>query len=233
MLDPANYQLRQVRQGASTGENEEKALRLDFSYDATDFAPFISSVDFGYRYNENTSDNNNATSANNLTGSTDAFNRPNGDQFASIVIPGPDNFGDGDGRDLFIENFLFIDPVLSFDDPDFVRDTLNSAIAANNAANDGLEATLGPDIALIGSPEVAATASFFIEEETHALYAQANFDTVIGELPVRGNAGLRWVETSLTSVGATAALNNGVETVVEVVEDSSYDFFLPLSLIHI
>ena len=227
MLDPANYQLRQVRQGASTGENEEKALRLDFSYDTTDFAPFISSVDFGYRYNENTSDNNNATSANNLTGSTDAFNRPNGDQFANIIIAGPDNFDDGDGRDLFIENFLIIDPVLSFNDPDLVRDTLNAAITANNARNDGLEDIFGPDIALIGTPEVAATASFNIEEETHALYAQANFDTVIGDFPVRGNAGLRWVETSLESTGATVAVNNGEETVLEVVESSSYDFFLP------
>ena len=227
LLDPANYQLRQVRQGASTGENEEKALRLDFSYDASDNISFLSSIDFGYRYNENTSDNNNATSANNLTASTGAFNRPNGDLFSNIIVPGPDNFGDGDGRDLFIENFLIIDPVLSFDDPDLVRDTLNAAITANNARNDGQEDIFGPDIDLIGTPEVAATASFFIEEETHALYAQANFDTVIGDLPVRGNAGLRWVETSLTSVGATAAFNNGVESVVEVVEDSSYDFFLP------
>ena len=227
LLDPANYQLRQVRQGASTGENEEKALRLDFSYDVADKVSFLSSIDVGYRYNENTSDNNNATSANNLTASTGAFNRPNGDQFANIIVAGPDNFDDGDGRDLFIENFLIIDPVLSFDDPDLVRDTLNAAITANNARNDGQEDIFGPDIDLIGTPEVAATASFNIEEETHALYAQANFDTVLGDFPVRGNAGLRWVETSLTSTGATVAVNNGVETVLEVVEDSSYDFFLP------
>ena len=238
LLDPANYQLRQVQQGASTGENEEKALRLDLSYDVSDNISFLSSIDFGYRYNENTSDNNNATSANNLTAAGginsvtglitgSAFNRPNGDQFANIIIAGPDNFDDGDGRDLFIENFLIIDPVLAFDEPDLVRDTLNAAIAANNAANDGLEQTLGGDIGLIGTPEVAATASFNIEEETHALYAQANFDTVIGDFPVRGNAGLRWVETSLTSTGATTAVNNGESTVVEVVENSSYDFFLP------
>jgi len=227
LLDPANYQLRQVRQGASTGKNEEKALRFDLSYDLTDDIPFISSFDAGYRYNENTSENNNATSANNLTASTGAFNRPNGNLFSNIIIPGPDNFDDGDGRDLFIEHFLIIDPVLSFDDPDLVRDTLNAAITANNAANDGLEDTLGPDIDLIGSPEVAATASFDIEEETHAIYAQANFETDIGAFPVRGNAGVRWVETSLTSTGATAAFNNGVQSIVEVVEDSSYDFFLP------
>ena len=227
LLDPANYQLRQVNQGASTGENEEKAFRLDFSYDLADSVPFFTSIDAGYRYNENTSDNNNATSANNLTASTGAFNRPNADQFAQFVVPGPDNFDAGDGRDLFIENFLVIDPVASFEDPDAVRDALNAAISANNLSNDGLEATLGPDIALIGTPEVAATASFNIEEETHALYAQANFDTTVGNLPVRGNAGLRWVETSLTSTGATASVANGVTSEVTVVEESSYDFFLP------
>ena len=227
LLDPANYQLRQVRQGASTGENEEKALRLDFSYDLTETVPFISSVDVGYRYNENSSDNNNATSANNLTASTGAFNRPNGDQFAQFVVPGPDNFDSGDGRDLFIEHFLVIDPVASFEDPDAVRDALNAAIAENNLTNDGLEDVRGPDIALIGTPEVAATASFNIEEETHALYAQANFDTTVGDLPVRGNAGVRWVETTLTSTGATASVVNGVASEVTVVEESSYDFFLP------
>ena len=227
LLDPANYQLRQVNQGASTGENEETAFRLDFSYDLTDTVPFISSIDAGYRYNENTSDNNNATSANNLTAAFGAFNRPNADQFADFVVAGPDNFDSGDGRDLFIENFLVIDPVASFEDPDAVRNALNAAITANNLANDGLEDVLGPDIALIGTPEVAATASFNIEEETHALYAQANFDTDIGSFPVRGNAGLRWVETSLTSTGATASLVNGVESEVTVVEESSYDFFLP------
>ena len=227
LLDPANYQLRQVRQGASTGENEEKAVRLDFSYDLTETVPFISSVDVGYRYNENSSDNNNATSANNLTASTGAFNRPNGDQFAQFVVPGPDNFDSGDGRDLFIEHFLVIDPVASFEDPDAVRDALNAAITENNLTNDGLEDVRGPDIALIGTPEVAATASFNIEEETHALYAQANFDTTVGDLPVRGNAGVRWVETTLTSTGATASVVNGVASEVTVVEESSYDFFLP------
>ncbi|MEP6342186.1 MAG: TonB-dependent receptor [Maricaulaceae bacterium] len=227
LLDPANYQLRQVNQGASTGENEEKAFRVDFSYDTTDIAPFISSIDFGYRYNENSSDNINATSATNLTSATGAFNRPNADLFASIVIPGPDNFGDGDGRELFIENFLIIDPVLAFDDPDLVRDTLNAAITANNLTNDGNEAVLGEDVALIGVPTAAATASFFIDEETHALYAQANFDTQFGDLPVRGNAGLRWIETTQESTGATSSVVNGVATDVTVVEESSYDFFLP------
>ena len=227
LLDPANYQLRQVRQGASTGENEEKALRLDFSYDISDNVPFFTSIDAGYRYNENTSDNNNATSSNNLTASTGAFNRPNADQFSQFVIAGPDNFDSGDGRDLFIEHFLIIDPVASFNDTDAVRDALNAAITANNQSNDGLEATQGPDIALIGSPEVAATASFNIEEETHALYAQANFDSTIGDLPVRGNVGLRWIETTQTSTGATNSVVNGVATDVTVVEESSYDFFLP------
>jgi len=227
LLDPANYALRQVRQGASTAENEEKALRLDFSYDISENIPFFTSIDAGYRYNENTSDNNNATSSNNLTASTGAFNRPTGDQFSEFVIPGPDNFDAGDGRDLFIEHFLFIDPEASFNDPDAVRDALNAAISANNLSNDGLEDTLGPDIALIGTPEVAATASFKIEEETHALYAQANFDTTLGELPVRGNAGLRWIETTQKSTGATNSVVNGVASEVTVVEESSYDFFLP------
>src|SRR3546814_14478796 len=36
LLDPANYQLQQVAQGANTTDNQERAARLDFSYDTTD-----------------------------------------------------------------------------------------------------------------------------------------------------------------------------------------------------
>ena len=228
LLDPANYQLRQVNQGASTGENEETAVRFDFTYDTTDIIPFISSFEAGYRYNENTSDSIVSNNNTNFTSATGAFNRPNADLFADIVVPGPDNFGDGDGRELFIENFLVIDPELSFSDPDAVRDILNAAITANNLTNDGNEATQGEDIGLLGVPTTVATASFAIEEETHAIYAQANFDTVLGQFPVRGNVGLRWVDTSLTSVGATNAQDDqGNDVVLDVIESSSYDFFLP------
>ncbi len=227
LLDPANYQIRQVNQGASTGENEEKAARIDISYDVSDFVPVFASIDAGYRYNENTSISNVSFNNTNFTSATSAFNRPNADLFADIVVPGPDNFDAGDGRELFIPDFLVIDPELSFSDPDLVRDALNAAITANNLTNDGNESVLGEDIALLGVPTAVATASFAIEEQTHALYVQANFDTLVGQFPVRGNAGLRWVETSLTSTGATNSVVDGVDTVVAAVESSSYDFFLP------
>src|SRR3546814_8022028 len=41
LLDPANYQLQQVAQGANTTDNQERAARLDLSYDTTDLNPFV------------------------------------------------------------------------------------------------------------------------------------------------------------------------------------------------
>jgi outer membrane receptor protein involved in Fe transport len=40
-----------------------------------------------------------------------------------------------------------------------------------------------------------------VEEETTAFYIQAEFDSVWGDTPIRGNFGVRYVDTEITSVG--------------------------------
>ena len=45
-----------------------------------------------------------------------------------------------------------------------------------------------------------------ITEKTYAGYAQANFDTMLGDTPLRGNFGLRVVKTEITSVGISSEL---------------------------
>ena len=209
LLDPANYVLRDVNQSQDKSENREDAFRADFSYDLTDSMPFITSIDAGYRYNNSSSLNDDQRSN---VGLRTLAESPTGDLFASILTAGPTNFNAADGRDLYVRDYLLIDPQQALSNPEAVLEALNAAIVANNAITG---ATRGP----ISSPTSTTTAFFDIEETTNAFYAQANFEHGI----FRGNFGLRYLETDISSTGNTIV--NGVAT--KTTTKSSYDFLLP------
>ncbi|WP_411820950.1 TonB-dependent receptor [Hyphococcus formosus] len=206
LLDPANVVLRDVNISRDIAENEELAFRGDFSYDLIDSAvgSFLTSVDAGYRFNKSTALRDQVRSNVGLRNLSDS---PSGDLFEDILVPGPDNFGDADGRALFVGDFLLIDPELVANDPDAVFASLNAAIAAH-----------GGSIS-IDDPTSDQSAFFDIEEKTHALYGQVNFEKSI----FRGNAGVRYVKTNVASVGNT--ITNGVAT--PTTTEGSYDFILP------
>ena len=211
LLDPANIVLRDVSIGANETENQEDAFRADFSYDLTDmgFGDFLTSVDLGYRYNKTSSVFDQITTS---VGLRELADSPTGDLFADLLIPGPSNFGDADGRALFVSDFLVINPELVADNPDAVLATLNAAITANNAVT-------GSTRASISEPTSNQNGFFDIEESTNSLYGQANFEYGI----FRGNAGVRYVETEVTSTGNQTV--NGVTTLTSTT--GSYDFILP------
>ncbi|MCA3691920.1 TonB-dependent receptor [Aquidulcibacter sp.] len=219
MLNPANYRLQQVTQGANKTDNEEKAARFDLSYDASDRIKYVKSVDFGYRWNRNTAINNVFTNNVTLTNPTTHWNRPSGDRFASILVPGPSNFNDADGRRLYFPNFLIIDGALSFSNPTQVLDALNTAITAANAAR-----TVGGAIAPLTVPTESASGFFTINETTNAAYLQANFETEIAGKSVTGNAGVRYLDTKISSIGNNVSNNTSGG---QIVADSSYSFWLP------
>lgn len=217
LLDPANYRLQQVAQGRSIRENEEKALRLDVSYATDGLLPFITSIDAGLRWNETSVLNDNVTGTTNFTNVTSSYFRPSGDRFASLLIAGPNNFNAADDRRLYFSDFLIIDGARAFRDPAGTLAELNAAIAASNSAN-------GANIPLIGEPTSQASAFFEIVEDTSTAYLQANFDTEAFGVPMRGNAGVRYVSTDLSSVGNTIA-TGGIST--RAVHNTSYEFWLP------
>lgn len=217
LLDPANYRLHQVAQGRSIRENEEKAVRLDVSYATDGILPFITSVDAGLRWNETSALNDNVTGTTNFTNITSSFFRPSGDRFSNLLTAGPNNFNAADDRRLYFSDFLIIDGARAFRDPAGTLAGFNAAIAASNAAN-------GSNIPLIGAPTSQASAFFEIIEDTSTAYLQANFDAEPFGVPVRGNAGVRYVSTDLSSVGNTVA-TGGVST--REVFDTSYEFWLP------
>ncbi|WP_269713541.1 TonB-dependent receptor [Caulobacter sp. NIBR2454] len=217
LLDPANYRLQQVAQGRSIRENEEKALRLDASYKTDGMLPFITSFDAGLRYNQTSALNDNVTGTTNFTNVTSSFYRPSADRFADFMIAGPSNFNDADDRRLYFKDFLIVDGAKAFKDPAGTLAAFNAAIAASNAAN-------GASIPQIGEPTSQASAFFKITEDTSTAYFQANFEAEPLGVPVRGNAGVRYVSTDLKSVGNTIATGG---TSVRSENETSYKFWLP------
>lgn len=207
LLDPANVMLRDVQQGQSIAENSEEAFRADFTYDLDWSA--ITTVDFGFRRNTTTSLRDQITSS---VGLRNFIDSPRGNLFSSLLVAGPDNFDDADGRDLFVRDFLLIDPEQVASNPTGVLATLNSAIAANNAITGS---TRGP----ISAPTSSTSAFFDITEETDAIYGQANFAAGI----FRGNVGFRYLETDVNSK-ANSEVNGRV---TPTSSSSTYDFFLP------
>src|SRR3546814_12664985 len=62
--------------------------------------------DFGYRWNRTSAENSEFSRNVSLTNTTNSWNRPSGDLFSDILIPGPGNFDAADGRRLYFPDFL-------------------------------------------------------------------------------------------------------------------------------
>lgn len=214
LLNPANVVLDQVDVGRNTTNNEEDAFRLDFSYDTYDWGwSGLKSLDFGYRRNESSSRFEDI--GDRIGGFSRLEDSPNGSLFADILVPGPSNYGDGDGRSLFIRNFLLVDPNLSFSDPNGVLSILEAALAAHRALNPGADGDL---VLNLSSDQ---NAFYNVSEDTDSLYAQANFEFGI----FRGNLGVRYVDTDIDSVAFGPADTSGNRSLVST--KGSYDFLLP------
>jgi TonB-dependent receptor len=206
LLDPANVVLDQVSVDRNTNENSEDALRLDFSYEL-DWKS-VSSVDFGYRYNESSSKFEDI--GDRIGGFSKMVDSPNGTMFSELLVAGPTNYNAGDDRELYIRNFLLLDPDRSFSDPEGTIAILQNAVIAHDPDS--------PDILNLQSSE---NAFYDVSEETSALYGQVNFEHGI----FRGNLGLRWIETEVDSVAFGPADANGVRSLTST--KGKYDFVLP------
>ncbi|MEM9401321.1 MAG: TonB-dependent receptor [Pseudomonadota bacterium] len=206
LTNPANVVLDQVIVGRNTTENEENAIRLDISYDL-DWNG-ITSVDFGFRYNESSSVFNDVEDR--IGGFSQIVDSPNGLLFEDLLVTGPNNYGDSDGRSLFIRNFLLVDPDRAFSDPEGVIDILQNAVIQHDPGS--------PDILNLQSDQ---NQFYDVSEETTSLYAQANFQAGI----FRGNVGFRYVDTEVDSVAFGPEDTNGNRQLQST--KGSYDFILP------
>ncbi len=203
LLDPNNVVLDQVDISRSTTDNSEDAFRIDSTYYIDD--NIVTSVDFGYRYNITKHDS--VSISDRIGGFSRMVDSPNGALFADLLVAGPSHFGDADGRELALRNFLIIDPDLAFNDPDGVLATLEAALVAHGGNQDFSDLT------------PSDTAAFKIEEKTHAIYAQANFEYEM----IRGNIGLRHISTDIES-RANSVVNG---TVIPTSNTGDYSYTLP------
>ena len=203
LLDPNNVVLDQVDISRSTTENSEDAFRIDSTYFVDD--NIVTSIDFGYRYN--ITKHESVSISDRIGGFSKMVDSPNGSLFADLLVAGPSHFGDADGRELALRNFLIVNPDLAFNDPDGVIETLEAALVAHGGNQDFADLT------------PSDTAAFSIEEKTHALYAQANFEYEM----IRGNIGLRHISTDIESMGNTVV--NG--SVSPTTNTGDYSYTLP------
>ncbi len=206
LTNPANVVLDQVQVDRNVRDNKEDAFRVDVTYDL-DWQS-ITSVDFGFRYNEASSRFFDV--GDRIGGFSQLVDSPNGLLFEELLVRGPDNYGDADGRNLFIRNFLLIDPDRAFSDPEGTINILQNAVIQHDPAS--------PDILNLTSSQ---NAFFDVSEETTALYAQASFEAGI----FRGNVGFRYLETDIDSIGFGPEDANGNRSLQTTT--GSYDFILP------
>jgi TonB-dependent receptor len=206
LLNPANVVLDQVIYGRNTTENDEDAFRADFSFDV-DWG-ILPSIDFGVRYNESSSEFNDVEDR--IGGFSQMVDSPNGLLFEELLTKGPGNYGRGDGRSLFIKDFLLVDPDLAFKRPNYVVDVIQAAVIAHDPTS--------PDIL---NPTSDENQYFDVSEETTALYVQANYEFGV----VRGNIGVRYLETDINSIAFGPEDANGQRQLQST--KGSYDFLLP------
>ncbi|MEM8981778.1 MAG: TonB-dependent receptor [Pseudomonadota bacterium] len=206
LVNPANVVLDQVIVGRNTTENEETAFRVDFTVD-TEWRGFTS-VDFGLRFNQSSSVFNDVEDR--IGGFSQLVDSPNGLLFEELLVRGPSNYSDADGRALFIQNFLLVDPNRAFSDPAGTVDILQNAVIQHDPTS--------PDILALASDQ---NQFYDVSEDTTALYAQANFEAGI----FRGNIGFRYVDTEVDSVAFGPEDANGLRQLQSTKGD--YDFILP------
>ena len=183
LLDPNNYVIDGNPQLTSNlREDVDRAFRFDGKYDFsnTGLSNFIDSVEAGVRLGTRTSSRDNRAAS--ISGSSSLSGSLNAASISELLNEVPDNFAEGTGNALAVDGVLQVDPNLTRDTASAVS-TINAAAVAQ-----GLDPIFG---ALTSTP----SAFFDTEEDTVAIYGQANFD--FGR--IRGNAGLRYIDTDIAS----------------------------------
>ena len=213
LTNPENVVLDQVDIGRNETDNKEEAFRVDFEYNID--LGGITSLDFGYRRNFSSSKFNDIDGR--IGGFSQMEDSPNGLLFEELLVEGPDNYADADGRDLAVRNFLLIDPDRSFSDPEGVISILEDALAAHRELNPTADGDLSTEV------EADENAFYDVEEETDALYLQANFE--YADI-VRGNIGVRYVTTDVSSTSFGPDVDLDGQRDLQTL-DGSYDYVLP------
>lgn len=208
LTDPANVVLDQVIVGNDTTDNEENAFRMDFTY-VVDWLG-LGEVDFGFRRSEASSEFN--AREDRIGGFSRMVDSPNGLLFEELLVTGPRNYGRADGRSLFIQDFLLFNANRIFNNPQGAVEIFQNAVLTHNPGSpENAELDLSSD----------ENSYYDIREDTNAFYLQGNF--MWG--PVRGNLGVRYIDTEVDSIGYGPEDESGNRELQST--KGSYEFWLP------
>ncbi|MEP1471939.1 MAG: TonB-dependent receptor [Halieaceae bacterium] len=211
LTNPANIVLDQVDYNNDQQNNSEDAFRFDVSYMVDNWG--ITSVDVGYRFNDTEIEFD--AIGDRIGGFSRMEDSPSGLLFEELLVRGPTNYDDADGRDLFVKNFLIVDPDRANKNPLGTLRILEDALAEHRLDN--------PDATgdLVANIESDQNQYYKIEEETNALYAQLNFASGM----FRGNVGVRYVQTDVDSTAYGPSDGNGDRSLAT--QSGDYSFLLP------
>jgi len=199
ITDPANFDdgLRVRIDTDADRENTIEAARIDFNYDMD--SSFVKSLDFGARAAELSYYAARGGSAADSNGARVTFSVSDADP---AVMACAQSFPESS----FLSGSDAGSLVTNVDSSGNVINNFNGwAIFDNNCR---LDAILAGNGATLEYPELGNhPQTVDVTEDTQAFYLKANFDSVWGEYPVRGNFGARVVNTEVTSVGYRSAFN--------------------------
>ena len=195
--DPANFDdgLRVRIDTDADRENVIDALRLDFNYDLD--SGFFSSLEFGARLSELTYYSARSGGASDSNGGRITYTVSDADP---AVMACAREFPESSYMSAAGAGPL----VTSVDANGNTLDTYNSWAIFDNTCR--LDAILAGNDATLAFPELGNhPETVDVTEETQAFYVKANFDSDWGSRAVRGNFGIRVVNTDVTSVGYRSA----------------------------
>ncbi|MEO1303768.1 MAG: TonB-dependent receptor [Pseudomonadota bacterium] len=128
-----------------------------------------------------------------------------------------------DREKSFTDNAFFIRPGPSFVDSELAIPT-NAIIGATDSGSIGVDIIAYNPASLVTDGtyvlERTDATAWVVEEEIDTFYAMANIDSQFNGIPVTGNVGFQWVDTTQSSTGTLTGI--GEQTV-----EASYDNFLP------
>lgn len=216
VLNPASYDSSSGLIGFSNRidyESDETAFQFDVDYDIEN--SFITSVETGFRWADQESSRIQFRAGDNNGGGVWIVSTEGG--LASIdpglyeVISLSDVYGGTSNQAAYIAA-----------DPDGLGGTtgLLNYVNANPRSGDTGRSNQG---VFVYQPD----GSHSTEEEIRSVYLKVNFATEVGNLPVSGNVGVRYIETDQRSLFNQITSPDGVTTVTPTTFNRDYDNVLP------
>lgn len=214
MTDDSLMHLSRYEEYPHVYTDEIDSAKVDFIYEFDE--GFITSVELGARYSDRTFDSRRGTF---LYGSRDG-------QFRTLDA-------DGNWEEYCKDNMTVEAPIACM--PQSVQGF--TSVGSVDGAPDHLvvnmeglaDSLFGPgnyEGKQVFSNDWTFVESGAVKEEVMAVYAMANFSTEIGDIPVTGNFGVRYVDSDVKSVGVqNVGTGNGVSITDDVgVTQTNYDY---------